>query len=126
MIDHVSVSVRDLQASARFYDKALAAIGLEPVRVKDGTVGYGKNHPEFWINSRPDMSPVDADSGLHVCLRADSPASVQAFYDAALAAGGTDDGPPGKRPEYNDAYYAAFIRDLDGNRIEVVTFVKQD
>ena len=126
MIDHVSVSVRDLDASARFYDNVLAAIGLEPLRVKDGTVGYGKGHPEFWINGRPDMSPVDADSGVHICLRAESPAHVQAFYDAALAAGGVDDGPPGKRPEYNDAYYAAFVRDPDGNRIEVVTFVKEN
>ena len=123
MIDHVSVPVRDLEVSARFYDAVLAAIGLDPIRVKEGTVGYGKDHPEFWINSRPGMSSVDADSGLHICLRAPSPSEVQGFYDAALAAGGTDDGPPGKRPEYNDRYYAAFVRDPDGNRIEVVTFV---
>lgn len=126
MIDHVSVSVRDLQASARFYDSVLATLGFEPLRIKDGTVGYGKRHPEFWINSRPDMSPVDADSGVHICLRAESVEQVQAFYDSALAAGGIDDGPPDKRPEYNDAYYAAFVRDPDGNRIEVVTFQRED
>jgi predicted lactoylglutathione lyase len=70
------------------------------------------------------MQPVSAHSGAHVALRARSTALVDAFHAAALAAGGTSDGAPHLRPQHGDGYYAAFIRDLDGNRIEAVTFVK--
>ena len=69
------------------------------------------------------MAPIAADSGVHICLRASDTAMVDAFHAAALAAGGSSDGAPGLRAHYNESYYAAFIRDPDGNRIEAVTFV---
>jgi predicted lactoylglutathione lyase len=69
------------------------------------------------------MAPIAADSGAHVCLRTRETKSVDAFHAAALRAGGASDGAPGRRPEYHENYYAAFIRDLDGNRIEAVTFL---
>jgi catechol 2,3-dioxygenase-like lactoylglutathione lyase family enzyme len=124
MIDHVSIAVRDLKAAGRFYEAMLAPIGLTKLREwPDAAIGFGKKYPEFWINRRADMAKVAIDSGVHFCLRAPSAAAVDAFHAAALAGGGTSDGAPGLRPEYHDNYYAAFIRDSDGNRIEAVTFV---
>jgi catechol 2,3-dioxygenase-like lactoylglutathione lyase family enzyme len=124
MIDHVSIAVRDLAAGARFYQPLLATLGMTKVREwPDAAIGYGKKYPEFWINKRAAMAPVASDSGVHICLRAPSTAAVDAFHAAALAAGGASDGAPGFRAEYHDSYYAAFIRDPDGNRIEAVTFV---
>jgi catechol 2,3-dioxygenase-like lactoylglutathione lyase family enzyme len=124
MIDHVSIAVRDLKVSARFYELLLATLGMTKLREwPDAAIGYGKKHPEFWINRRAAMAPVPADSGVHICLRAPSIAAVDAFHAAALAAGGSSDGAPGYRAQYHESYYAAFIRDPDGNRIEAVTFV---
>ena len=125
MIDHVSVAVRDLDASARFYDAVLGALGLTKLAARPATVGFGKSYPEFWINLRKGLAPVSPESGAHVCFRVRSTELVDAFHAAALAAGGARDGAPGLRPHYSDGYYAAFIRDLDGNRIEAVTFVKR-
>ena len=122
MIDHVSVAVRDLAASARFYRAVLATLGHAELVVRPATVGFGKTYPEYWINLRPTGAPAAADSGAHVCLRAPSRAAVEAFHAAALAQGGTCDGPPGERAASTPGYYAAFVRDLDGNRIEAVTF----
>ena len=124
MIDHVSISVRDIASGARFYEALLATLGMSQLREWPGAaIGYGKKYPEFWINRRADMAPVAADSGAHVCLRAASREAVDGFHAAALAAGGTSDGAPGFRAQYHENYYAAFIRDRDGNRIEAVTFV---
>ena len=123
MIDHVSIAVRDLERAARFYESVLAAIGFARLETRPKTVGFGKTYPEFWLNLRADMTPRAADSGAHVCLRAKSTAAVDAFHAAALAAGGTSDGAPGLRPQHGEGYYAAFIRDPDGNRVEAVTFV---
>jgi catechol 2,3-dioxygenase-like lactoylglutathione lyase family enzyme len=124
MIDHVSIAVRDIKAAESFYTALLAPLGLNKLREwPDAAIGYGKKYPEFWINCRLEMTPVAQDSGVHVCLRAESTGAVNAFHAAALAGGGTSDGAPGLRPEYNDRYYAAFVRDPDGNRIEAVTFI---
>ncbi|MBS0246335.1 MAG: VOC family protein [Proteobacteria bacterium] len=124
MIDHVSIAVRDLEASARFYDAVLGAIGMTRIDTRDTTVGFGKQYSEFWINLRRDMTPVEAGSGAHICFRARSTEMVDAFHAAALVAGGSSDGAPGVRPHDGEGgYYAAFIRDLDGNRIEAVSFV---
>ena len=126
MIDHVSVGVRDLKASAAFYDAVLSVIGYKKLDDREKTMGWGKpgKHSEFWINARPSMAKISADSGTHICLRAKNPQLVDKFFEAAMKAGGVSDGDPGPRPHFGDGYYAAFIRDLDGNRIEVVTFVK--
>jgi len=123
MIDHVSVGVRDLVRSTRFYEQTLAAIGYAKLEVRSNTVGFGKRYSEFWLNYRPDMPGAAADSGIHICLRAASASAVDAFHAAALSAGGQSDGAPGERPQHGAGYYAAFIRDPDGNRIEAVTFL---
>jgi catechol 2,3-dioxygenase-like lactoylglutathione lyase family enzyme len=122
MIDHVSVGVRDLERAARFYERALASLGLSRLVTRPATIGFGKNYPEFWINLRADMAPAPRDSGVHICLRAKSAEEVDAFHAAALDAGGRSDGAPGLRPHDRVRYYAAFIVDPDGNRIEAVTF----
>ena len=122
MIDHVSIAVRDLDACGRFYEAVLAAIGYAKLVMRPATIGFGKKYPEFWLNERRAMTPVDPDSGAHVCLRASSVEAVQAFHAAAMAGGGTSDGAPGPRPEYSAGYYAAFMRDPEGNKIEAVTF----
>jgi catechol 2,3-dioxygenase-like lactoylglutathione lyase family enzyme len=122
MIDHVSVAVRDLDRAARFYEAVLAPLGLMRLVSRPATIGFGKAYPEFWINLRETMSDVEQGSGVHVALRARSPADIDAFHAAALAAGGRSDGPPGIRPHDRIRYYAAFVIDPDGNRIEAVTF----
>ncbi len=121
MIDHVSVAVRDLSTAIRFYDALLAVLGYQRLDTRSATAGYGKKYSEFWINVRANSASSD---GMHVCLRARSSEVVDAFHEAALKAGGASDGAPGPRPhDGNNRYYAAFIRDPDGNRIEAVTFV---
>ena len=122
MIDHVSVGVVDLKRSARFYERTLAPLRLSRLVTRPATIGFGKNYPEFWINLRADMAEVAASSGVHICLRAKSAAEVDAFHAAALDAGGRSDGAPGLRPHDRVRYYAAFVIDPDGNRIEAVTF----
>ena len=89
---------------------------------RPATVGFGKAYPEFWINLRADLVRIAPASGTHVCLRAKSTAAVDAFHAAALDAGAASDGAPGLRPHDRVRYYAAFIVDPDGNRIEAVTF----
>ena len=122
MIDHISVGVSDLDRAARFYEATLAPLGLIRLVTRPATVGFGKTYPEFWINLRANMKPVDPESGTHICLRARSVADVDAFHAAALSAGGRSDGAPGLRPHDRVKYYAAFVMDPDGNRIEAVTF----
>ena len=122
MIDHVSVTVRDLALSTRFYEQLLAPLGYQKLRDAPATVGYGKKYPELWLNHRPKAN-IDAE-GAHICLRARDRDAVDRFHAAALAAGGKSDGAPGMRSHYHETYYAAFVRDPDGNRIEAVTFVQ--
>jgi catechol 2,3-dioxygenase-like lactoylglutathione lyase family enzyme len=123
MIDHISIAVSDLSRSTRFYEAVLGTIGYELLVVRGSTVGFGKQYPEFWLNARPDMEPLPPNNGSHICLRVRSIGMVDAFHAAAVANGGTSNGPPGLRPhERLTGYYAAFIRDFDNNRVEAVTF----
>ncbi|MCK1716983.1 VOC family protein [Bradyrhizobium sp. 141] len=122
MIDHISVGVSDIERAARFYEATLATLGLTRLVTRPRTVGFGKAYPEFWINLRENMARVPAGSGVHICLRTKTIDEVDAFHAAALAAGGASDGAPGIRPHDRVRYYAAFVFDPDGNRIEAVTF----
>ncbi|MBR0813552.1 VOC family protein [Bradyrhizobium diazoefficiens] len=122
MIDHISIGVSDLDRAAKFYEATLAALGLTRLVTRPRTVGFGKAYPEFWINLRENMAHVPAQSGVHICLRAKTASEVDAFHAAALSAGGASDGAPGIRPHDRVRYYAAFVTDPDGNRIEAVTF----
>ena len=122
MLDHISLGVADLERAARFYEATLATLGLTRLVTRPATIGFGKAYPEFWINLREGMAPVAPESGVHICLRAKTTAEIDAFHAAALAAGGASESSPGIRPHDRVRYYAAFVVDPDGNRIEAVTF----
>jgi catechol 2,3-dioxygenase-like lactoylglutathione lyase family enzyme len=118
MLDHVSIGVGDLDRTRRFYDAALKPLGYRCLSASDGSLGYGAETVRFWISRSDRPVPADAESGLHFCFAAPSPAEVDAFHEAAVAAGGRDNGKPGIRAEYAPDYYAAFVVDPDGYRIE--------
>jgi len=124
-LDHVSITVRDLKAALPFYDAVLAALGLAKVYEREDAVGYGeRNRPgddRHTYLSLFQSSQARPDPRRHWCFRAASVAQVRAFHAAGLAAGGRDAGAPGLRPHYHHGYYAAFLEDPEGNRIEAVT-----
>jgi catechol 2,3-dioxygenase-like lactoylglutathione lyase family enzyme len=122
MIDHLSVPVADLAVAAAFYERALAPLGYVRLVEREATVGFGKRYPEIWLNHRPCRAAEPSGSGFHLCLRARDQVAVRAFFDAALAAGGISAGEPGPRQAAMTGYYAAFIEDPDGHRIEAATF----
>jgi catechol 2,3-dioxygenase-like lactoylglutathione lyase family enzyme len=118
MLDHVSIGVSDITASKRFYDAALQPLGYRCQYEDAAMLGYGANETALWLNATGRPVPRDPKSGLHFSFAAPTQASVDAFHAAALAAGGSDNGPPGPRPDYGPGYYAAFVIDPDGYRIE--------
>ncbi len=112
------MGVSDLERARVFYTAALAPLGITPIYEFDDATGYGRNgNSFFWIGRSDNVNP---EPGLHVALAADGHEAVRAFHAAALAAGATDNGPPGPRPQYTPTYYAAFIIDVDGHRLEAV------
>jgi catechol 2,3-dioxygenase-like lactoylglutathione lyase family enzyme len=122
MLDHISLGVSDLERSRRFYDAALPPLGLVRTvdfegRGSDYGAMAGQFGVEFTITVETGVSPL---RGMHVCFRAPDRTSVRAFHAAALLAGGRDDGGPGVRTQYHPDYYAAFVVDPDGHRIEAV------
>ena len=116
MLDHVGLRVTDYEWSKRFFEAALGPLGYSLLMEFGGSVaGFGaQGKPDFWISQGQPNSPV------HVAFATADRATVDAFYYAALAAGGHDNGVPGLRPEYHAAYYGAFVIDPDGNNIEAV------
>ncbi len=121
MIDHIGFEVTDLARSARFYDAVLYALGARRMVQSEHAVAYGMNGPQIWIVKRP-IHPRKPGPGYgHLALRASGKAAVDAAYAAGLANGGMDDGPPGMRPQYGERYYAAYLHDPDGLRLEVVS-----
>jgi len=118
MIDHVSIGVRDIARSKRFYGAALKPLGYACLSESDGSLGYGEQAVALWIGKAENPVAADMKSGLHFCFTAPNGKSVDKFHAAALAAGGSDNGKPGLRPDYGPGYYAAFVVDPDGYRIE--------
>jgi len=118
VISHISVGTNRFDLAVAFYTSVLATIGCRPIIEHPGAVAFGKRYPEFWVQTPIDGEPATVGNGSHVGLIAPTKAAVRAFYAAALAAGGSDDGSPGPRPAYGDRYYGCFVRDLDGNKIE--------
>ncbi|MSP02328.1 MAG: VOC family protein [Acetobacteraceae bacterium] len=125
MIDHVSVAVSDLTVSAAAYEHVLGALGLKRLVDRPATAGFGKAYPEFWLNARPGMVPLPPETGIHICLRVADQDAVDAFHAAAIAAGWTDAGAPGPRHAAMTLYYAAFVQDPDGNKLEAATFPRK-
>jgi len=117
MLDHVTANVDDFDAAKTFYAEALAPLGYS-LQMEFGGVaagfGTGAGIPDFWIGTREERGPT------HVAFSAPDRATVDAFYAAATAAGGKDNGAPGLRPELHENYYAAFVHDSSGNNIEAV------
>jgi len=118
MLDHVSIGVRDAGASKRFYDVALKPLGYSCLSQSPVSLGYGAQAVQLWVNDAVRPVPADADSGLHFCFSAPTRASVDAFHAAALREGGKDNGRPALRAAYGENYYAAFVVDPDGYRLE--------
>jgi catechol 2,3-dioxygenase-like lactoylglutathione lyase family enzyme len=115
MIDHAAVNVRDIDAAKRFYSQALEPLGISMAMEADGFAGFASEKGfHFGVFSR---EPV---GGAHVAFACDDHDTVAAFYEAAVAAGGRDNGAPGLRTHYHENYYAAFVHDADGNNIEAV------
>jgi len=123
MLDHISIPVANLQRAAAFYDAVLGAVGLARRKEAARGIGYGAAHapsPCFWLLQATDKNPARPGMGLHISFSAATRAAVDLFHARALGAGGTDAGAPGLRPEYSAGFYGAFVRDLDGFKIEAV------
>lgn len=119
MLDHVSIGVKSVAETKKFYDAALKPLGYECLSSGDGYAGYGAGKRiEFWLGETDHPVKADKRSGLHFCFKAESKEAVDAFYKAALKAGGEDNGKPGIRAEYTPGYYAAFVVDPSGYRLE--------
>jgi len=124
MLDHVGFAVSDAERSRRFYEQALAPLGITlimsvtPEQTESGGTAHGfgsDGKPYFWIGDNERVG-----QGTHIAFTADTRKTVDAFYEAALAAGGKDNGGPGLRPHYHPNYYGAFVFDPDGTNIEAV------
>lgn len=122
MLHHVSLGTANLAGARAFYDPVMQALGLTRTLDVEGAVGYGAGVTVFSLNLPADGAPAAPGNGVHVAFEVEKRAAVDAFFEAALAHGGTADGKPGLRPEYDLHYYAAFVRDPDGNKIEALTF----
>ena len=117
MFDHIGLEIRDIEVSKKFYLSALAPLGITLVAdLKEwNAAGFGKERPQFWLGTG---KPTNGEDEVHICFQAKNRAEVQSFYDAAIKAGGKDNGKPGLRPEYHANYYGAFVLDPDGHNIE--------
>jgi len=122
ILSHVSIGTNDMPRAVAFYDAVLPVLGCKKIMEFSFGVAYGKRFPEFWVQSPIDGEPASVGNGTHVCFLAESKEAVHAFYEAAVAAGATDDGPPGPRPQYSPGYYGAFARDPDGHKVEAAYF----
>jgi catechol 2,3-dioxygenase-like lactoylglutathione lyase family enzyme len=118
MLDHVSIGVSDIPRTKAFYDAVLKPLGYACLSEGETSLGYGGDQAQLWLNLAGRPVKPDMESGLHFCFAAPTRKSVDAFHKAALAAGGRDNGKPGLRADYGDNYYAAFVIDPDGYRIE--------
>ncbi|MHA6722632.1 VOC family protein [Sphingomonas sp. RS2018] len=122
MLHHVSLGTVDLARARAFYDPVMAALGLRLTLDVEEAAGYGAGITVFSLNLPTNGKPATVGNGSHVAFEVEKRAAVDAFFEIALANGGRGGGPPGLRPEYDANYYAAFVLDPDGNKIEALTF----
>lgn len=127
ILDHMGFPIADYARSVAFYRRALAPLGIALLREfklsedgADGYAGFGRERPQFWIGTGTALT-----GRLHVAFAATSRQEVDAFYEAAIAAGGRDNGRPGLRPHYHENYYGGFVFDPDGHNIEAVTHLPE-
>jgi len=121
ILHHVSVGTSDLDRAQGFYDRIMEILGLRRIKRSDRLVGYGLTEIVFSVELPIDGQDCQAGNGIHIAFQAGHRNAVHDFHALGIEAGGTD-GPPGIRERYDQNYYAAFLRDPDGNKIEVVTF----
>ena len=120
ILSHISIGTNDFDRAIAFYDQVLSTLGYKRLMEHPGAIAYGKQHPEFWVVIPFDRQSATVGNGTHISFIAPTKEAVQAFYEAALAAGGIDEGAPGGRSEYGEPYYGCFVRDLDGHKVEAV------
>jgi len=121
LLDHVSINVSDYERSKNFYAQALAPLGVTVLKDYGVACGLGRDKPDLWLAKRPDEGGKPAAvSPVHLALSAGTREEVDAFYAAAIAAGGKDNGGPGVRAQYHPGYYGAFVLDPDGHNLEAV------
>jgi catechol 2,3-dioxygenase-like lactoylglutathione lyase family enzyme len=128
VLDHIGLPVSDFERSKAFYKAVLAPLGIGLLMERDlsdddgpaGYAGFGASRPQFWIGTGKPFT-----GRLHVAFAAPDRATVRAFYEAAIAAGAKDNGPPGLRPHYHANYYGAFVIDPDGHNVEAVSHLPE-
>ena len=118
ILSHVSIGTNQFDKAVAFYDKVMPTLGCKRVLKHPGAVAWGREYPEFWVQTPIDGQPANVSNGTHFGFVAPDKQAVHAFYEAALEAGASPDGPPGPRPHYGEPYYGCFVRDLDGHKIE--------
>ena len=118
ILSHISIGTNNFERAVGFYDKVLPTLGCKRIMEHPGAVAYGKQFPEFWVQIPIDGKSATTGNGTHLGFIAPTKGAVHAFHEAALAAGGEDDGAPGPRPLYGEPYYGCFVRDLDGHKVE--------
>ena len=124
-LSHVSLGTNDFPSAKRFYDAVLATLDIRCVMDFDQGAGYGREFPEFWVQLPIDGASANPGNGTHVCFNAATVEQVKAFHQVALEQGAEDEGKPGLRKEYSENYFAAFVRDLDGHKVEAMCWVKK-
>ena len=118
ILSHISIGTNRFDEAVAFYDQVLSSLGCRRILAHPGAVAFGREYPEFWVQTPINGQPANVGNGTHFGFVAPDKAAVHAFHEAALAAGARDEGAPGPRAEYGEPYYGCFVRDLDGHKIE--------
>jgi catechol 2,3-dioxygenase-like lactoylglutathione lyase family enzyme len=119
-LSHVSLGTNNFEQAKDFYSEVLASLGIVKIEEFPGAIAFGRQYPEFWVQTPFNNEKAEVANGVHVAFLANTPAEVDAFHKKALELGATCDGAPGPRPLYGAGYYGAFVLDLEGHKIEAM------